>query len=103
MSQPSHGGENVTKGKIKFFNETKGFLHLAPQISQIVKTGAPILAAIEQVEPAILPLLENLAKQVFPQVDQATAKTVIAKGAFAPQSWTPQEQQIWWDRAADAE
>jgi len=24
MSQPSHGGENVTKGKIKFFNETKG-------------------------------------------------------------------------------
>ena len=25
MSQPSHGGENVTKGKIKFFNETKGY------------------------------------------------------------------------------
>ena len=79
------------------------YLHLAPQVAQIVKTGAPILAAIEQVEPAILPLLENLAKQVFPQLDPSTAKAIIAKGAFVPQNWTPQEQQIWWDRAAGAE
>lgn len=79
------------------------YLHLAPQISQIVETGAPILAAIEQVEPAILPLLANLAKQVFPQLDAATAKTVIAKAAFTPQSWTPREQQLWWNRAADQE
>lgn len=79
------------------------YLHLAPQVAAIIKTGAPILAAVEQVEPAVLPLLENLAKQVFPQLDAATAKTVIAKAAFAPQSWTPQEQQLWWDRAADQE
>ena len=79
------------------------YLHLAPQVSQIIKTGAPILVAIEQVEPALLPLIEKLATQVFPQLDSATAKSVIAKGAFAPQSWTPQEQQLWWDRAADQE
>ena len=79
------------------------YLHLAPQVTQIVKEGAPILVAIEQVEPAVLPLLENLAKQVFPQLDQTVAKTVIAKGAFAPQSWTSQEQQLWWNRATGAE
>jgi hypothetical protein len=79
------------------------YLHLAPQVAQIIEAGAPVLAAIEQVEPAVLPLLENLAKQVFPQLNAETAKTVIAKAAFAPQSWTPQEQQLWWDRAADAE
>jgi hypothetical protein len=79
------------------------YLHLAPQITRIVTAGAPILTAIGQVEPAVLPLLENLAKQVFPQLDPTTAKTVIAKGAFAPQSWTPQEQQLWWDRATGAE
>jgi hypothetical protein len=79
------------------------FLHLAPQVAQIVKAGAPVLEAIEQVEPALLPLLEKLAQQVFPQLEAAAAKTVIAKAAFAPQSWTPQEEQLWWDRAADAE
>ncbi len=79
------------------------YFHLAPQVSRIVEAGAPILAAIEQVEPTILPLLEDLSKQVFPQLEPATAKTVIAKAAFAPRSWTPQEQQLWWDRAADAE
>jgi hypothetical protein len=79
------------------------YLHLAPQVAQIIEAGAPVLAAVEQVEPAVLPLLENLAKQVFPQLNTETAKTVIAKAAFAPQSWTPQEQQLWWDRAADAE
>jgi hypothetical protein len=79
------------------------YFHLAPQVAEIIKTGAPVLTAIEQVEPAILPLLENLAKQVFPQLDAGTAKTVIAKAAFAPQSWTAQEQQLWWDRAADQE
>jgi hypothetical protein len=79
------------------------YLHLAPQVAQIVKEGAPVLTALEQVEPAVLPLLENLAEQVFPQLDAAAAKTVIAKAAFAPQSWTPQEQQLWWDRASDQE
>jgi hypothetical protein len=79
------------------------YLHLAPQVSKIIKTGAPILAAIEQVEPALLPLLEKLAAEVFPQLDAETAKSVIAKAAFAPRNWTPQEQQLWWDRAADQE
>ncbi len=79
------------------------YLHLAPQVAQIIKTGAPILTAVEQVAPTLLPLLEDLAKQVFPQLDAAAAKSVIAKAAFAPQSWTPQEQQLWWDRAADQE
>ncbi len=79
------------------------YLHLAPQVAQIVKAGAPVLVALEQVEPMVLPLLEDLAKQVFPQLDPAIAKTVIAKGAFAPQSWTPQEEQLWWDRATGAE
>ena len=79
------------------------YLHLAPQVAKIVEAGAPILAAVEQVEPTILPLLEDLAKQVFPQLEAVAAKTVIAKAAFAPRSWTPQEQQLWWDRAADAE
>jgi hypothetical protein len=79
------------------------FLHLAPQIAQIVSNGLPVLAAVEQVEPTILPLLESLAKQVFPNLDSTTAKTVIAKGAFAPQSWTAQEQQLWWDRASNLE
>ncbi len=79
------------------------YLHLAPQVAQIIKTGAPILTAVEQVAPTLLPLLEDLAKQVFPQLDAAVAKSVIAKAAFAPQSWTPQEQQLWWDRAADQE
>jgi hypothetical protein len=79
------------------------YLHLAPQVSQIIETGAPVLAAIEQVEPALLPLLEKLAAQVFPRLDPATAKSVIAKAAFAPRSWTPQEQQLWWDRAASQE
>jgi hypothetical protein len=75
------------------------YLHLAPQIAQIVKAGVPILVAVEQVEPAILPLLAKLAGGVFPQLDQTTAKTVIAKAAFAPQNWTPQEEKLWWDRA----
>jgi len=79
------------------------YLHLAPQVAQIVEAGAPVLAAIEQVEPAVLPLLEKLAAQVFPQLEADTAKTVIAKAAFAPRSWTPQEQQLWWDRASDQE
>ena len=79
------------------------YLHLAPQVTQIIQAGAPVLAAIEQVEPAVLPLLEKLAAQVFPQLDAGTAKSVIAKAAFAPQSWTAQEQQLWWDRAADQE
>ncbi|HWG04529.1 MAG TPA: hypothetical protein VG271_05910, partial [Beijerinckiaceae bacterium] len=39
------------------------YLHLAPQVTQIVQAGAPVLAAIEQVEPAVLPLLEKLAAQ----------------------------------------
>src|SRR5580698_1969722 len=70
-SAPTQGQYSVSSGV---------YLHLAPQVSQIVEAGAPILAAIEQVEPAMLPLLENLAKEVFPDLDQATAKTVIAKG-----------------------
>jgi hypothetical protein len=79
------------------------YLHLAPQVTKIVEAGAPVLAAIEQVEPAVLPLLEKLAAQVFPQLETEVAKTVIAKAAFAPRSWTPQEQQLWWDRASDQE
>jgi hypothetical protein len=75
------------------------FLHLAPQIASVIEAGAPVLAAVQQVEPAILPLIEKLAKQVFPQLDQTTAKAIIAKAAFAPKGLTPQEQQLWWDRA----
>jgi hypothetical protein len=77
------------------------YLHLAPKVARLVKAGAPILVAIEQVEPVVLPLLEDIAKQVFPKLDRTTAKTVIAKAAFAPQSWTAQEEQLWWDRATD--
>jgi len=75
------------------------YLHFAPQIARIVEAGAPILVAVEQVEPAILPLLTKLAREVFPQLDQASAKSIIAKAAFAPKGWTVQEQQLWWDRA----
>lgn len=78
------------------------YLHLAPQIAQIVKAGIPILAAVEQIEPPILPLLAKLSAEVFPQLDQTTAQTVIAKAAFAPQNWTPQEEKLWWDRAQNA-
>jgi len=58
------------------------FIQFAPQIQAAIKVGIPILTAVTNASPDLIPLLEQIGKSVFPQLSGANAQAAAAAMVF---------------------
>lgn len=58
------------------------FIQFAPQIQAAIGGGLPVVSAIANVSPDLIPLLEQIGKSVFPKLSSANAQTAAANMIF---------------------
>lgn len=75
-------------------------LKVAPLIKQAVAAGKPILDAIKEVAPELVPILKKIGTTLFPaaQSDEEAAAN-IATAWFLPHKMTREEEEAWFQRA----
>jgi len=60
-------------------------INAAPQIQQAIRTGTPMVQAVEENAPRdLLPLLGQIGKQMFPAIDEKFAPAAAATTMFDP-------------------
>jgi murein L,D-transpeptidase YcbB/YkuD len=59
-------------------------INVAPQIQQAVRIGTPIVKAVEENARDLLPLLGQIGKQMFPDIDERLAAAAAASTMFDP-------------------
>lgn len=57
---------------------------VAPQIQQALRIGTPIVKAVEENAGDLLPLLSQIGKQMFPDIDDRFASAAAASTMFDP-------------------
>lgn len=73
-----------------------------PQIQQLIQAGKPILSAIEEAAPHILPIVRDIAGQVFKAMPSEEAMKAIAEKMFSTKNWSQDELQGWYDKHGSA-
>jgi murein L,D-transpeptidase YcbB/YkuD len=57
---------------------------MAPQIQEAIRTGVPTVKAVEEHARDLLPILAQVGKQLFPEVDDKFAPAAAATAMFDP-------------------
>jgi murein L,D-transpeptidase YcbB/YkuD len=59
-------------------------INVAPQIQQAIRTGTPIVKAVEDNAGNLLPLLAEIGKKMFPAINEKLAPAAAASTMFDP-------------------
>jgi hypothetical protein len=59
-------------------------INVAPQIQEAMRIGTPIVKAVEENAGDLLPLLKEIGKQKFPDIDEKFAPAAAASTMFDP-------------------
>lgn len=59
-------------------------INVAPQIQEAMRVGTPIVKAVEEHAGDLLPLLKEIGKQQFPEIDEKFAPAAAASTMFDP-------------------
>jgi peptidoglycan hydrolase-like protein with peptidoglycan-binding domain len=59
-------------------------INVAPQIQEAMRIGTPILKAVEENAGDLLPLLKEIGKEKFPDIDEKFAPAAAASTMFDP-------------------
>ena len=59
-------------------------INIAPQIQEAIRTGVPTVKAVEENARDLLPILAQVGKQLFPEVDDKFAPAAAATAMFDP-------------------
>ena len=59
-------------------------INVAPQIQEAMRIGKPIVNAVEENAGDLLPLLKEIGKQQFPDIDEKFAPAAAASTMFDP-------------------
>jgi peptidoglycan hydrolase-like protein with peptidoglycan-binding domain len=69
---------------IRFLPIIFRLINIAPQIQEAIRTGVPTVKAVEQHAGDLLPILAQVGKQLFPDVDDKFAPAAAATAMFDP-------------------
>jgi peptidoglycan hydrolase-like protein with peptidoglycan-binding domain len=69
---------------IRFLPIIFRLINMAPQIQEAIRTGVPTVKAVEQHAGDLLPILAQVGKQLFPDVDDKLAPAAAATAMFDP-------------------
>jgi peptidoglycan hydrolase-like protein with peptidoglycan-binding domain len=69
---------------IRFLPIIFRLINIAPQIQEAIRTGVPTVKAVEQHAGDLLPILAQVGKQLFPDVDDRFAPAAAATAMFDP-------------------
>lgn len=69
----------------------------APKVLQVLKTAVPVIEALKQVAPEVLPVVRDLSKTLFPNLPRGEAVQKTAEILFHPM--TQEEEKRWMDHA----
>jgi len=73
-------------------------IKIAPQVTQIIQNGAPIIAAWQKAAPDVVPLIKNLASTIFG--DAGGLENAIVGALLSGHPLTPEQQKRWDDHMA---
>jgi peptidoglycan hydrolase-like protein with peptidoglycan-binding domain len=59
-------------------------INIAPQIRDAIRTGTPTVKAVEEHASDVLPVLAQVGKQLFPEIDDKLAPAAAASTMFDP-------------------
>lgn len=59
-------------------------INIAPQIQEAMRIGTPVVKAVEENAGDLLPLLREIGKQKFPDIDEKFAPAAAASTMFDP-------------------
>lgn len=59
-------------------------INVAPQIQEAMRIGTPIVKAVEENAGDLLPILKEIGKQKFPDIDEKFAPAAAASTMFDP-------------------
>jgi murein L,D-transpeptidase YcbB/YkuD len=59
-------------------------INVAPQVQQAIRIGTPMVKAVEENAGDLLPLLGQIGKQMFPNIDDRFAPAAAASTMFDP-------------------
>lgn len=71
---------------IRFLPIIFRLINIAPQIQEAIRSGVPTVKAVEQHAGDLLPILAQVGKQLFPDVDDKFAPAAAATAMFDPVS-----------------
>lgn len=69
---------------IRFLPIIFRLINMAPQIQQAIRVGTPTVKAVEDNARDLLPLLGQIGKQMFPDIDDRLAPAAAATTMFDP-------------------
>jgi len=69
---------------IRFLPIIFRLINIAPQIRDAIRTGTPTVKAVEEHARDLLPILEQVGKQLFPEIDDKLAPAAAASTMFDP-------------------
>ena len=69
---------------IRFLPIIFRLINIAPQIQEAIRTGVPTVKAVEENARDLLPILAQVGKQLFPEVDDKFAPAAAATAMFDP-------------------
>jgi murein L,D-transpeptidase YcbB/YkuD len=69
---------------IRFLPIIFRLINIAPQIQEAIRTGVPTVKAVEEHAHDLLPILAQVGKQLFPDIDDRFAPAAAATAMFDP-------------------
>src|SRR5262245_12171589 len=91
MTGPVHRATDVIPGRggemeqlIRFLPIIFRLINIAPQIQEAIRTGVPTVKAVEEHARDLLPILAQVGKQMFPEIDDNLAAAAAATTMFDP-------------------
>jgi peptidoglycan hydrolase-like protein with peptidoglycan-binding domain len=69
---------------IRFLPIIFRLINIAPQIRDAIRTGTPTVKAVEEHASDVLPVLAEVGKQLFPEIDDKLAPAAAASTMFDP-------------------
>ena len=76
--------EAIVEQLIRFLPIIFRLINIAPQIQEAIRTGVPTVKAVEEHARDLLPILGQVGKQLFPEVDDKFAPAAAATAMFDP-------------------
>jgi hypothetical protein len=69
---------------IRFLPIIFRLINIAPGIQEAIRTGTPTVKAVEEHARDLLPILAQVGKQLFPEIDDKLAPAAAATAMFDP-------------------
>ena len=69
---------------IRFLPIIFRLINIAPQIQEAIRTGVPTVKAVEENARDLLPILAQVGKQLFPEINDKFAPAAAATSALDP-------------------